>query len=58
MGTAGAMARLGGLLAPSAVGLVVAVSFGAAIAMFALLLALAAVAAWAINVETRATPLV
>jgi len=57
MGIAGAMARVGGLLAPSAVGLVVAVSFQAAIALFAVLLAIAAVATYAINVETRAVPL-
>jgi MFS transporter, putative metabolite:H+ symporter len=57
MGAGGAMARLGGLLAPSAVGLVVLVSFTAAIALFAVLLAIAAVATYAINVETRAVPL-
>jgi MFS transporter, putative metabolite:H+ symporter len=57
IGAGGAMARLGGLLAPSAVGLVVGVSFTAAIALFAVLLAIAAVATYAINVETRAAPL-
>jgi putative MFS transporter len=57
MGMAGAVARLGGLLAPSAVGLVVMVSFEAALALFAVLLAMAAVATYAINIETRATPL-
>jgi len=57
MGTAGALARLGGLLAPSAVGLVVLVSFEAAIALFAVLLAAAALAAYAIDVETRGAPL-
>ncbi len=38
MGAAGAMARLGGLLAPSLMGLVVAQSFGLAIGIFAGLL--------------------
>jgi putative MFS transporter len=57
MGLAGAMARLGGLLAPSALAAVVLVSFGAAIALFAVLLALAALAAYAINLETRGVPL-
>jgi putative MFS transporter len=57
MGAGGAMARLGGLFAPSAVGLVVRVSFTAAIALFAVLLAIAAVATYAIDVETRAMPL-
>jgi putative MFS transporter len=57
MGTAGAVARLGGLLAPSAVGLIVRVSFEAAIALFAALLAIAAVATYAIKEETRAAPL-
>lgn len=57
MGTAGSMARFGGLLAPSAVGLVVEISFEAAIGVFAGLLAVAAIATYAINVETRAVPL-
>jgi MFS transporter, putative metabolite:H+ symporter len=57
MGTAGAMARFGGLLAPSAVGLVMAASFTSAIALFAVLLALAAAATYAIATETRAAPL-
>jgi MFS transporter, putative metabolite:H+ symporter len=57
MGTAGAMARLGGLLAPSAVGLVVAMSFPVAIASFAFLLVVAAIATYAINVETRGAAL-
>lgn len=57
MGTAGAVARFGGLLAPSAVGLIVAASFGTAIAMFALFLLIAALATYAIQVETRAKPL-
>ncbi len=57
MGLAGAMARLGGLLAPSAVAFVVAISFEAAIALFALMLLLAAAAAAALDVETRDRPL-
>jgi putative MFS transporter len=57
MGLAGAVARLGGLLAPSALTAVVLVSFGSAIALFAVLLAIAALATYAINVETRAVPL-
>jgi putative MFS transporter len=57
MGAASAMARLGAILAPSAVGIVVAFSFGTAIAIFAVLLAVSAAAAAAIPVETRAQPL-
>ncbi|HYE00551.1 MAG TPA: MFS transporter, partial [Alphaproteobacteria bacterium] len=57
MGTAGAMARLGGLLAPSAIGVIVAISFGAAVGFFALLLLLAALATRMIDVETRNAPL-
>jgi MFS transporter, putative metabolite:H+ symporter len=57
MGTAGAMARLGGLLAPSLMGLVVERSFGLAIGIFAGLLAAAAVAAFLIDAETRRTSL-
>jgi len=57
MGTAGALARFGGLLAPTAVGAVVLVSFEAAIALFALLLLVGALATYAIDVETRAAPL-
>ncbi|KFC72937.1 MFS transporter, metabolite:H+ symporter [Bosea sp. LC85] len=53
MGVAGAMARLGGLLAPSAVALVIAQSFATAIALFAALLLVAATAAFLINAETR-----
>jgi putative MFS transporter len=51
------MARFGGLLAPSAVGLVMVASFAAAIALFAVLLAIAALATYAIRTETRAAPL-
>jgi putative MFS transporter len=57
MGAAGAMARFGGLLAPSLMGLVVAQSFGLAIAIFAGLLLLAAVAALQIDAETRSASL-
>jgi MFS transporter, putative metabolite:H+ symporter len=57
MGLAGAMARLGGLLAPSALAGIMLVSFGAAIALFAVLLALAALAVYAIKIETRGVPL-
>ncbi|WP_128254628.1 MFS transporter [Falsirhodobacter deserti] len=53
MGGAGAMARLGGLAAPSLVGLVVAQSFTLAIGLFAGLLLLAALAAATIRTETR-----
>ena len=57
MGAAGAMARLGGLMAPSAIAPVVAAGFSAAIGLFALLLLLAALAAHAIDAETRDLPL-
>lgn len=53
MGAAGSMARLGGLLAPSALAIVFAQDFSIAIALFAALLALGAVAAWFIDAETR-----
>ncbi len=53
MGAAGAMARLGGLLAPSAVAIVISQSFYVAVAMFAALLALAGIVAFFIDVETR-----
>ena len=53
MGAAGAMARLGGLLAPSALALVISQSFYVAVALFAGLLALAGVIAFFIDVETR-----
>lgn len=53
MGAAGAMARLGGLLAPSALAFVISQSFVLAVAIFAALLALAGVIAGFINVETR-----
>ena len=53
MGAAGAMARFGGLIAPSAMAFVVAQSFGLAIAGFAGLLVLAGLAAFLIDAETR-----
>lgn len=53
MGTASAMARVGGLLAPSALALVVAQGFPVAAALFAALLLLAAVVARTIDAETR-----
>jgi putative MFS transporter len=57
MGAASAMARLGGLLAPSALALLVAQSFTGAVAVFAALLLLSAVGASLIDVETRAKEL-
>lgn len=57
MGLAGAMARVGGLLAPTLVGLVVAVSFNVALGVFAALLVIAAGATLLIDVETRDKPL-
>jgi putative MFS transporter len=53
MGAAGAMARLGGLLAPSALAYVVTHSLAMAIGLFAVLLVVAAIAAMLINTETR-----
>jgi putative MFS transporter len=53
MGAAGAMARLGGLLAPSLVGYVVVQGLGLTIGIFAGLLAMAAIAAMLIKTETR-----
>ena len=53
MGAAGAMARLGGLLAPSVVVYLFIESTAAAIGLFAGLLLVAAIAARAIDVETR-----
>lgn len=53
MGAAGAMARLGGLLAPSALALLVAQSFSLTIALFAVLLLAGALAALFIDAETR-----
>ncbi|HEY8574858.1 MAG TPA: MFS transporter [Devosia sp.] len=53
MGAAGAMARLGGLLAPSLLAVVFVQDFNLAIGLFAGLLVLAAVAALFVNAETR-----
>lgn len=53
MGAAGAMARLGGLLAPSVLAWVISQSFIIAVGMFAALLLLAAIIAFFINVETK-----
>lgn len=53
MGTAGAMARLGGIFAPTAVGVVISYSFAATIGLFAALLVAGAVAALLIDTETR-----
>lgn len=57
MGAAGAMARLGGLLAPSVLVYLFVQSLAAAIALFAAFLTVAAVAAYLIDVETRRTAL-
>jgi putative MFS transporter len=57
MGLAGAMARLGGLLAPTLVGAIVAYSFNVALGLFALILLLGALATAAIDVETKQKPL-
>jgi putative MFS transporter len=57
MGMAGAMARFGGLLAPSAVALVVGAGFEAAIGLFAALLLVSALAISRIDMETRGRPL-
>lgn len=53
MGTASAMARLGGILAPSLLAVVFARGFGFAIGVFAVLLLLAAAALMLVRVETR-----
>ncbi len=57
MGAAGAMARFGGLLAPSAVALLAAQNLTAAIGLFAALLVLGAGAAAMIRAETRSVAL-
>jgi putative MFS transporter len=57
MGSAGAAARLGGLLAPSVLAPVIASGFGLALGAFAALLALAAALTLMIEVETRRMPL-
>jgi putative MFS transporter len=53
MGAAGAMARIGGLLAPSLLAPIMSHSLYSAIGAFSILLVFAAVAAWFIDVETR-----
>lgn len=53
MGAAGAMARLGGLFAPSVMALVFVQNFTLAIALFAGLLLLGALAAYFVDTETR-----
>jgi putative MFS transporter len=53
MGSAGAMARLGGLAAPSLLAPVMAASFAGALGLYAALLLIAAVAVTRIGVETR-----
>ena len=53
MGTASAVARLGGILAPSMLGMVFAKGFGIAIGTFAGLLVLAALALRMVKAETR-----
>ena len=53
MGTASAMARLGGILAPSLLAVVFARGFGVAIEVFAVLLLLAAAALLLVRAETR-----
>lgn len=53
MGAAGSIARFGGLLAPSALAIVIARDFSLAIALFAALLVLGAVATAFVDAETR-----
>lgn len=57
MGVAGAMARVGGLLAPSAIGLIIGAAFHLTIGLLAGLLLLAALAVGMIEVETKGRPL-
>ncbi|MDO5648553.1 MFS transporter [Paracoccus sp. (in: a-proteobacteria)] len=53
MGTASAMARVGGILAPTLLGAVFGLGFGVAIGTFAALLIVAAGALWMVKTETR-----
>ncbi|RIX98488.1 MFS transporter [Aureimonas flava] len=53
MGLAGAMARVGGLLAPSIIAPLMAASFTSALATISGLLVLAALSVWLIDVESR-----
>ncbi|WP_200840687.1 MFS transporter [Geminicoccus flavidas] len=57
MGAAGAVARFGGLLAPTVMAPVMALGFNVAIGLFAGLLVLAMLATAMIDVETRSVPL-
>ncbi|KQT85494.1 MFS transporter [Aurantimonas sp. Leaf443] len=57
MGTAGAAARVGGLIAPSVLAPVMAVSFPAALGAFSGLLVLAAILTAMLGIETRNRPL-
>ncbi|MGQ4273934.1 MFS transporter [Terrihabitans sp. B22-R8] len=58
MGAAGAMARAGGLLAPSVMAPIMAASFGLALGVFSGLLVIAAIGVLAIDTETRNKPLI
>lgn len=53
MGSAGAVARLGGLLAPSVIAPIMASSFGTALGVISGLLVLAAVSVWLVNAESK-----
>lgn len=57
MGTAGAMARLGGLLAPTAIAPLVGLGFPIAVGFFAALLFIGLLAAAAVDLETRQQPI-
>jgi len=57
MGVAGAMARVGGLMAPTAIALLIGAGFESMIGLFAALLAIAALAVGRIDVETKGQPL-
>ena len=57
MGVAGAMARVGGLLAPSAIALILGAGFATVVGLLALLLAAAALAVSRIDMETKGQPL-
>lgn len=53
MGTAGAIARVGGLLAPSLIAPLMASNFNMALGMISALLAISAFAVWMIDVESK-----
>lgn len=57
MGVAGALARVGGLLAPSAIALLIGAGFETVVGLLAALLAAAALAVSGIEVETKGQPL-